>query len=268
MAAIQMGQSYGADTEEVKDSTFDEEEGEDTQDASSASEDEPGSEPETEEETPEVEEETTDDSTDEPDDEQVVTALTSEKERLLKEISDLRTERRSVRESKKEEPLFIESQTDELADVNPQDAELIEKVLRAKGYVKKDELNALTYKEKLDAHKDQWLQAHPEYLPANDPDDTNWNALTTTLNGYFKTPANPADIVKMLDVAHGMVKPSSSIPTKSRASADAANEKIKISSKGASAGGASKPIISKSKGTIDRSAFHGFSDEELAELGY
>ncbi len=261
MAVIQMGQSVGDDTtdEEVK-------EGEETPDVSSTSEEPSEETPVVEEEVSETPvEEVADSSKEEPSEEQVITALQSEEARIRAQIAELRAERRGLREAPKEAPLFVAPAT-ELTDVNPQDVELIEKVLRAKGYVHKDELNALSYTDKVNNHKEVWLQKHPEYLPENDPDDTNWNALKSTIDGYFKQPSNPADITTMLDIAHSIVKPVSTIPIKNRATADSAKEKIVSSSKGGSAGGAGQQT-QKSSTSVSREHFHGMSEEDYKELG-
>ncbi len=262
MPVIQMGQTVGdSEDQEVKN-------GEETQDTSSVSEPEPSEEtPTIEEDTSEntVEEETTDDSEEEPIADDKITALQAEEARLREQIVALRTERRTVRQQK-EEPLLVEK-SDDLSDVAEADIALVEKILKAKGYVRKDEISTMSYQEKIETFKNEWLEAHPEYLPANDADDKNWNALKGTIDSMFKSPSNPSDIKKIMDVAHSIVKPTASIPIKNRATVDASKEKIETSSKGASAGGAGKAPETKPKANISRNSFHGFTEEEFKELG-
>ena len=190
-----------------------------------------------------------------------INALRDEEERLRKQISELRTERRQVREEKRPDLLVKD---DELKDVNTEDVALIEKVLRAKGYVRKEEITTMSYQEKMNSFKDDWLKAHPEYLPENDKEDVKWNALNSTVNAYFKAPARPQDVVKMLDMAHSMVAPSNPLPVKTRATVEASREKMQTSSK-ASSGGSSKPSNVKTN-SLRMDALKGFSEEDIKEI--
>jgi hypothetical protein len=205
----------------------------------------------------------------EPTDEVVVSALEQTKKQLLEEISTLRGERRNVRAGKAEEPLVVDKAL--LEGVSEADITLIEKVLKAKGYVQKDELSTMTYKEKIEVHKDAWLKDHPEYLPENDPDDTKWNALNSTVSNFFKAPAKAEDIKTVLDLAHGKISPAkaaATIPVKPKATTEAAREKVQASSKGGGVAGGKSSQTSKPKTEgLNRSMFSGYSDEELEEMG-
>lgn len=254
---------------EVKNAATDEvvEDGEGTAGESSAPE-------QTQEDESVAEEEKTDSETDSSEASEVpeektetveVEALRKERERILNEIRDLRTERRELR-SKPVEPLIVDKpKEDELTDVNPADVTLIEKVLRSKGYVHKDELQQHTYKKEADAVKDAWLEKHPEYLPENDPDDANWKALNTAIQSYFKAPANPKDVSRILDMAHAMVSPRNPLPVRTGATTEAAKQKIAVSSKGASGAGSKSTSASPSK-DVSKEHLKGFSDEDIKEL--
>ncbi len=204
-------------------------------------------------------------------DKDALEALKLQKESLMKEIVDLRRERRTVRE----EPLVVQAKSDNtvVEGVNPQDVETIEKVIKAKGYVQKDELASMTYKEKEEAAKNDWLNKHPEYLPENDPDDKNWNALKSKVNSYFRAPANPAEVSLILDSAHAMLIPQQKpLPVKGTAATAASQEKLKSTSM-AGAGGSTtkdKPSVKTSSGkSIPKSMAHhliGFTDDEVKEL--
>jgi len=255
----------GADeSEEAKDAT-NPVEGEETPAESS-----PAEETETEEIDAPLEEAPAAEETQEEAPDPVLTAREAQKAQLLKEIEDLRAERRKERGA---DPLIVPAKPKEevvdLADVNENDVKLIEKVLKAKGYVRKDEFDgiasAASRKQTMESEKDAWLAKHPEYLPANDPEDKNWNALNATLSAYFKAPDNPKEISRVLDAAHALNNPNTpTMPVKSKASVDAAKDKISSSSKGTS-GGASKTTPG-SKSKMDLSGLQGFSDEELAEM--
>lgn len=187
-------------------------------------------------------------------------AIKKEREKLLEDISKLRRERREVREEQK----IIIDKSEELDDIAEADIHLIERVLKAKGYVKKDDLNSMTYTEKVNTVQDSWLKSHPEYLPENDKDDTNWNALKSTIESYFKAPSNPKDIAKIMDLAHSMISPSK-LPVKSTAIADASKEKINSSSKG-STGGGQKYSSGSQKSNVDTSYLIGFTEDEIKEI--
>ncbi len=194
-----------------------------------------------------------------------VEGLARQKEKLLADIRELRQEKREEKDSRiyKKEPLIVPKEED-LADVAEADINLIEKVLKAKGYVRKDEVQTLTYKEKVDSYKNQWLENHPEYLPENDKENIRWDDLNSTIIRLFKMPDNPKDIVKVLDTAHSLVS-KTSLPTKSSASERATKEKIKTISK-SSAGESGAKVPQKSTG-VSRNAFAGFTEEELKEMG-
>lgn len=201
-------------------------------------------------------------------DPKVLSALTLEKQKLLKQISELRAEKRQVKDIKTDEPLIIDKNED-LSDVAEADVAVIEKVLRAKGYVRKDDISAITHKEKMDSYKNEWLSQHPEYLPENDKDDSHWDALDSAVSAYFKAPTNPKDITKVLDAAHAMIGGQSKVlPVKSPASIAAAKEKLLSVSKSSGGSGATS-IVKSSSQKIDKgmaSYLHGFDDDELKDL--
>lgn len=190
-----------------------------------------------------------------------LTALEQQKQKLLDDITELRGQRRVARQQRVQEPEVIVN--DDLRGIAPDDVTLVERVLKAKGYVKKEEIGAISYAEKATAAQNDWLKEHPEYLPANDPDDKRWNALDRTVRSYFKTPANPAEVKKVLDLAHQMLSPGA-LPVRAKAQTDSAQEKLKVQSKGQGGKGASKTPAQRR--SLDTSYLHGFSDEEIEEI--
>lgn len=106
--------------------------------------------------------------------------LEGEKERLLADIRDLRGTRRVVREALEGEqspPSQPQPAPDVLKDIHPDDVALIDKVLRTKGYVTKEEASSMFYKSVEKEEISKFLLTHPEYREENDPNDVNWNAL-------------------------------------------------------------------------------------------
>lgn len=212
--------------------------------------------------------EDTDDDIDDSEFERAKAGKKAELDRLDSQIVEMRRKRREMRKEEDGEgkDVFTKKEDNiDLEDVAKEDIELIEKVIKSKGYIRKDE----QYKNDLNYYKDEWLKIHPEYLPENDPDDINWNALNREFNNYYKAPANPRDITKILDKIHKDLNPTSTqqASRKSRAKTEAAKQKIKSTSK-SSGGSGAKPKLSKPKlEGVNRSMMQGFTEKELDELG-
>jgi len=189
--------------------------------------------------------------------------LQKAKDKLLEDIEALRLEKRALK-GEPEKQVFVDKKEPDLTDVAPADVELVEKILKAKGYVRKDDFQNLTYSEQIKAEQNSWLEKHPEYLPKNDPGDIRWGELSETFNRYYKMPSNPREMGKILDLIHSQIaRPS--LPKKSSAQVAAVKEKLKVTSK--SSGGGAKSSIRKNSSGVDRSVFKDFSDEELEEMG-
>lgn len=137
------------------------------------------------------------------------------------------------------------------------------------GFVRGDQLNATTFQEKASEVLDDFLEKHPEYLPANDPGNVLWDRFKAEYNLY-KPQTHPKDVKRLLEKVHREVfgiKPTAALKTD-----DAAKEKIKV----ASHSGASRPAPSREREGVKRTApaqqglrvdmLKGFSDEEKAEL--
>lgn len=190
-----------------------------------------------------------------------IQALQGERAKLLKDISELRGQRREL---KREELIKVNERIDELKDVNPQDVGLIEKVLRAKGYVTKDEAHGMFYEAVKQEELNKFLERYPEYKPENDSGDVNWSTLQREL-GYYRMPDDPHAINDILERAHR------NIANLSRTFADrAAPVKARQAElAGAGAGGAQRS--SPRHGTLEprhRAVLEagGWSSEEIANI--
>ncbi len=197
-------------------------------------------------------------------------ALRLEKQKILDDIKDARKDRREARENLSAKPLFVDKpKDDELKDLNPDDVAMIEKVVRAKGYVPREELQKMTYEEKKQASIDSWVSLHPEYQHSAEG-DANWDALKEVLKQpYFSMPPDPRDVVKLLDIAHRQIKDSiKPLPVRSGAEIKEAQKKIDLSSKGDSNKGSkgSAPAKTAKANDVNRSYLKGFSDEEMDEI--
>lgn len=249
-----VGEEEGKETEP--------EEGEEEKEtpSESSTEEKPEEESVSDEDTTSVKNEETEESKKE---EWSVEGLQKAKEKLLDDLAVLRQEKRSLK-GEPEKPVFVKPDTG-LDDIAPSDVELVEKILKAKGVLRKDDFQNLTYSEQIKAEQNSWLEKHSEYLPKNDPHDIRWGELKETFDRYYKMPSNPREIGKILDLIHSQIA-IRELPKKSSATVAASKEKLKVVSKSAGGGGGSKESV-KRNSSVNRNVFSGFSDDELDEMG-
>lgn len=135
-----------------------------------------------------------------------IEGLSDEREKLLAEIRELRGQRRDI---KTEELKKVEEKIDELKEVYPEDAILVEKIARAKGFLTKTEVQQMLYNQVKQEELNKFLEKYPQYKPDNDPNDINWNTLQKELS-YYRLPENPHLINTVLEKAHRAIsRPSS-----------------------------------------------------------
>lgn len=178
---------------------------------------------------------------------------------LRQEISALKGQRREIRQ---ENIIVAKQELDILKDVNPQDAELIEKVLRAKGYVNKSEAQQMYVKSVEDQALHTFWDKFPEYKEENDPLGTNWNALMS----WYKKPGEPHQTYTQLERAHRAVVSVDKLPT-DRA-IPAKKQQVALASVGSGGAQRSSSISSSKLSSKQRMIYEqgGWSDEEIAEL--
>ena len=127
-----------------------------------------------------------------------LTGLQNERAKLLREISELKGARREI---KQEQITRVEERMDELKDVNPADVTLIDRVLRAKGFVTKEEASGMFHEAVKEEELQKFLDRYPEYKPENDPGDVNWGLLQREI-GYYRAPKDPRIYAEILERAH------------------------------------------------------------------
>ena len=189
--------------------------------------------------------------------EKQLTGLRAEKAKLLDELKHLRGTKREI---KQDQLVVVQKEMDELKDVNPEDSALIERVLRSKGYVSKDEVHKMYYKSVQDQVVAEFCEKYPEYKPENDSENINWNALNRELADY-RMPESPHEIRRVLEKAHKAISPivhDTSIPVKKRA----------VETASAGTGGAHRSSPSKSLTSEQRRAYEegGWSKDEIAKI--
>lgn len=189
-------------------------------------------------------------------DDREVIGLSKDRDKLLAEIRTLRQQRREMR-GKDVEPLIVQ-QNDTLEDIDPEYTQTVERIMKAKGYVTKNEAAAITYETVKKSKLDEFLEKYPEYKPENDPDDINWNALQRELQ-YYRTPADPNLFSELLLKAHKTISKSSS---------GTVNNRKKLDNASFGSGGNSKPASHKTLTSSQKDALlrGGWSEEDIADL--
>lgn len=184
-------------------------------------------------------------------------ALQNERVKLIKEVQELRGQKREL---KKEELFKVDNKIEELKDVAPEDVNLIEKVLRAKGYMTREEAEGMSYKAIQDEELKKFLDEFPEYRPENDQADVNWNTLQKALAIYAK-PSDPRRWSELLRKAHRDIAPSYS----GRAM-EVKKQQVKTAGVGASGvqRSSSRKTFDSEKRLILKQG--GFTEEDIARM--
>ena len=186
-----------------------------------------------------------------------VQGLQAERAKLLKEIQELRGTKREIKQN---EIARVETRIDELKEIHPDDVATIDKVLRAKGYITRQEASQMSYEAVKQDELTKFLDRFPEYKPENDPNDLNWSLLQREL-AYYKMPEDARRLGDVLERAHkGIIK----VPVGPSATA----KKRQIEIAGVGSGGAQKSTSKKSLETWQKEEYRrgGWTDKEIAEL--
>lgn len=185
-----------------------------------------------------------------------IKGLQEERVKLLREVTELKGQRRHIREEKS---AVVQDKIDELKDLHPQDVEIIERVLKAKGLMTREEADKMFYEAVKDEELNKFLENYPEYKSENDPEDANWNALQREL-AYYRMPDSPHKIADILERSHRNIVrvPSDlNLPQKKR--------QVELASVGS--GGTQRSAPSSMKLAPEKRAMlKGFTEEEIQEM--
>lgn len=182
---------------------------------------------------------------------------------LRNEIVDLRNKLASAtgneRKIVQDQIVVAQDKLDEI-DINPADRELVTKILKAEGYVKREEVEKQNYVNTQNQVLNAFLDKYPEYKPENDPDNINWKALTGEY-GLYAQPKDPLQIANLLERSHKAIQQvvsDPSLPAKKRA--------INVASAGA--GGTQRSSSSKTLDSQTRAMYErgGWSEEEIKQI--
>lgn len=193
-----------------------------------------------------------------------IQGLENERDRLLREIQALRGTRRELKEQEiVEVNKKIETITDGLEGVNPEDISLIDRVIRSKGYITKEEAHRMSYDAVKNEEVNKFLEKYPEYKPENDPTDLNWSALQRQVQSWYRMPSDPRQVGELLLKAHRDI---SKVPS-DRGAIEVKKQQVKIASSGSSGTQRSptKPV-NEHLSSLLRTHTHGWSEEEIKEL--
>lgn len=182
--------------------------------------------------------------------------LRNEKVKLIQEVQALRGQKRDL---KKEELITVSKQIDDLEGIHPDDQTLIEKVLRAKGYMTKAEAEKMSYDSVKNQKLNDFLSKYPEYKPENDPQDVNWNTLQREF-GLYRLPDDPNKLTEILERAHRAISSGQD------RTLEVKKQQLRTASVGSSGVQRSTPTkaFDAEKRVMLRNG--GFSDEDIAKM--
>lgn len=158
---------------------------------------------------------------------------------------------------------LVQEKVDDLKDVAPEDVGLIDRVLRAKGYLTKEESNQMHYDAVKNEQINEFLTEFPEYKPENDPGDHNWSALQKQIQSWYRMPNNPKAIKDLLLKAHRDIAQTPS----DQGTVEVKKQQIKVASSGSAGAQRSSPKpVNSHLSDLMRTHMSGWSEEEIKNL--
>lgn len=193
-----------------------------------------------------------------------IQGLQVEREKLLREVQELRGSRRELKQQEiSKVDVKIQQTTDELKDLNPDDVNLIDRVLRSKGYMTKEESSRMYYDAVKNEEVTKFLDKFPEYKPENDSNDLNWSALQRQIGSWYRMPDDPRAIGELLLKAHRDI---AKVPS-DRSTVEVKKQQVKVASSGSSGVQRSSPKPVNSRlSDLMRTHMQGWSEEEISKL--
>lgn len=188
-----------------------------------------------------------------------IAGLEETRRELLHELTDLRGQKR---EAKQEQIAQVQEKIDQLEDINPDDVSLIDRVLKAKGYVAKQDVNKMFYEARKQEVFSKFFKEFPEYSEANDPDRRKFGPLIRELQLY-KEPSDPDIFGDLLRRAHQAV-------SRNQGSSDRSPSVLKRQAEiaGVGSGGAQRSSSIEGFSMEKRMALiqGGWSDEDIKNM--
>lgn len=147
---------------------------------------------------------------------------------------------------------------------------LFDVLAKKKGFVRSDQLSKQQTVSQLTDTFDDWMESHPELDEKNDPDGLLWKQVQAEY-GRYKQPGNAKDLKVILNRIHRDIF-GIETDNKGLKKVEAKQEKLKVASHSASAGGsgpskANTKADPELKQLVDSGALKGFTAEEIAAMG-
>lgn len=164
-------------------------------------------------------------------------------------------------------PAKQETEDDVLKDYDPEEIAKFDRLMKAKGYVRKDELQAQTFQERADETFNSFMEEHPEYSPETEKGAVLWDQFKGEFQRY-KPPQSVKDLKYTLTRVHETVfgvKPSAVNLNK----ITAGQQKIKVASHAGKTGGGrvDAPVQRTMTPEVRTDMLKGFSEEDRKEMG-
>lgn len=154
-----------------------------------------------------------------------------------------------------------------LEGIATEDIALVEKILKAKGYVHKSDLQKQNYEQVKKSEINTFLETHPEYKPGSSGGDQLWDGLLQEFNLY-KMPTDPKQIGDLLKRAHANASGSQLAIDPKQAAKFLAQKRVNKTNQATGSGKAGAAPEVAPKGVPEAALKHlkGISPEELEEL--
>ena len=186
--------------------------------------------------------------------------LRNEVVKLKRELASARGTDRTAIQGKIEK---VQDKIEELKDIAPEDINLIDRILRAKGYITKEDSSKMYYDTVKKEEVNRFLDKFPEYKPENDPDDVNWSALQNQVSSWYRMPDDPRQVGELLLKAHRDIAKAPS----DRGAIEIKKQQVKIASSGSASTQRSSPKPANPRlSSLLRTHMHGWSDEEIRQM--
>lgn len=188
-----------------------------------------------------------------------IEGLRDARKELIYELKDLRGQKRELKE---QELKAVDDKIDDLNDLNPDDVILIDRIIKAKGYVAKEEVDKRFFEEKKNAQIDKFFKEFPEYNETNDPDKKKFAPLLAKLS-MFREPKTLDEFNEFLRLAH-----TSLSGNKVSSGRTAAIRQQQVKTAGVGAGGVQRPSSVEPFNAEKRAMFRagGWSEEDIARM--
>ena len=118
-----------------------------------------------------------------------IEGMARDRKDLILELNDLRDQRRTAREVELQK---LKEEVDDLKDLNPQDVNVVDRIIKAKGYVSQSQLDTMLFEARKQDEIARFLNLHPEYNEENDPDRKKFERLLQGVKLY-RTPEDPKE---------------------------------------------------------------------------